>query len=414
MRENGVDCRQFGVEPHLYPGMGVGLRATRPFAKDDLLVTVPLKFLLLGRSFIQIPQLPTKTTFMEATAGAALRLLQEDANPQSFWRPYLDLLPRSFTTLDFFGDQDIELLACPLRKAAARKSRDASLRTAAEMYERARPELEALPPSHRTLGAFQWAMQAAMTREFGVDPAEGFNPVQLALVPLADMANHAPRNSHKYAFDHEKEHFFIRAGCEVAAGDQIFIEYSPLLCNWRLQKRYGFIIPNNPLDLVKVKASDVLAVVGPALRAKEIGEEEWKRREALLREKGFWRGMAIEADGAPNPILKRAVCVASLRRKAEGSDEEWAARLQAVLDGKFSQGVTPDDAKRSAALLTQVFKRAQARLAGSEAEDDRLLRDDSLRPTARAAVEWRREQRRLVQRIFVQRQRKAPPTAASN
>eukprot|EP00741_Cyanophora_paradoxa_P011949 tig00020572_g11546.t1 len=378
LKENGVDYLTAGVEPHVYPGMGMGLRATRPIAKDELLSVIPSKLFIRDR-----PDAPPAST-LDAGRRLALLVLREDANPESFWRPYLDLLPRSYTLPVFFSDEDIELLVCPLRQAATRKSRDMLLK----VYEEAKAELETLPPSHSTFDAFKWALATVWCRQVALhgaarrirDNAEARDPASAeapgpeekekqpavescALVPLFDFCNHHPTDENLFAFDAEKDHFFVRASRDIAQGDQVFIRYVPSLDNWQLLKSYGFVIPDSPSDRVKVKAEE--ALLEPMRRELGLGEDDRARREALLRDKGLLKGLAIGGDGAANFRLKRALCVVSLRRQEGEGEEVWAARLRLVAEGKM--GVKPDVAQRIVARRQAAAAAAAAAKASAAA-----------------------------------------------
>lgn len=117
----------------------------------------------------------------------ALALLVEVARgDKSFFKPYLDILPRSFenmpmnwTTEQLNGVENTEV------------GRQASQRALNSFmyYCHVEPRLRASMPK-LNYATFAWALQIAMTRQNPV-PLEG-NPAQhgLALIPVFDMCNH--------------------------------------------------------------------------------------------------------------------------------------------------------------------------------------------------------------------------------
>eukprot|EP01127_Copromyxa_protea_P015426 TRINITY_DN4433_c0_g1_i3.p1 TRINITY_DN4433_c0_g1~~TRINITY_DN4433_c0_g1_i3.p1 ORF type:complete len:240 (-),score=61.96 TRINITY_DN4433_c0_g1_i3:39-758(-) len=99
-----------------------------------------------------------------------------------------------------------------------------------------------------------WAYLAIYSRAFHIVKDE--NPV-MAMVPLADITNHhynAALTSKK--FDSEKRTFKISSTKECPSGEEVFLLYGPL-DNSELLLFFGFALPDNPYDTVKIEL-DVL------------------------------------------------------------------------------------------------------------------------------------------------------------
>lgn len=78
-----------------FPGYGLGLQAQKAFKKDDAMITIPRKLFmsldnpkLLAEPYLtQIPLPPTMNVKL------ALWLIQERLDANSFYKPYIDILP---------------------------------------------------------------------------------------------------------------------------------------------------------------------------------------------------------------------------------------------------------------------------------------------------------------------------------
>lgn len=176
----------------------------------------------------------------------AAYLLQERDNPQSFWKPYLDILPQKYRNMPiFFTPDELKLLkgSFTYEKIEDRKN---SLKQEFESICLGVPEFDKFK-----LEEFIWARLVVITRIFGLvvkgKKTDG-------LVPYADMLNHKrPASGHhvgesesetKWTFDDNLNGFTITTLKACQRGDEVFDSYGRK-CNSRFFINYGFTLDNN-------------------------------------------------------------------------------------------------------------------------------------------------------------------------
>ncbi|CAB3255785.1 unnamed protein product [Arctia plantaginis] len=108
-----------GIEIAEFEGYELGLKATKDFKEGALILTVPSKVMLTENnakeselaSFINVD--PLLQNMPNITL--ALFLLLEKNNPDSFWKPYIDILPEKYSTILYFNTEELlELKPSPV------------------------------------------------------------------------------------------------------------------------------------------------------------------------------------------------------------------------------------------------------------------------------------------------------------
>lgn len=101
-KENGL--RNEGVEIKEFPGYDLGLMATRDIKKDDLIFSIPRQLILseenMDNEFIC-------NSFSFSNMRLALTLMTEALKPDSFWKPYIDLLPDRYNTVLYYTVEEM-------------------------------------------------------------------------------------------------------------------------------------------------------------------------------------------------------------------------------------------------------------------------------------------------------------------
>ncbi len=149
----------------------------------------------------------------------AFFLLEEKNKGQnSFWYPYLQILPRYLKSIPlFYSEAELKLLSgTPFpSKIAWRKQR----------YERDFQEAVKLVPEIgllTTIEDFIWARVIVQSRIFGIH-MEGTKTS--AMVPLADMVNHEMESNTIWAYDDRKRGFTMVSKCPIFAGNPVLDSY---------------------------------------------------------------------------------------------------------------------------------------------------------------------------------------------
>lgn len=163
-------------------------------------------------------------------------ILQEKAKDTSFWQPYLDILPESYSNFPiFYTDDEKEwLTGSPFLDQVIEKIQDIE-----EDYEaicEAVPEYRDFP-----IHEFSKIRMGVSSRIFGMQidgiKTDGF-------VPLADMLNHRRPRQTTWSYEESKNGFIIDAMEDIDRGIEVMDSYGKK-CNSRFLLNYGFIVRNN-------------------------------------------------------------------------------------------------------------------------------------------------------------------------
>lgn len=173
-----------------------GLVSNYPLKEDDVILQVPRKLMM------------TATTISDSVLGnfikkdpilqhmpnivLALHLMNEYVNQDSFWKPYLSILPAEYNTTLYFTPEDLkELTGSPVKEECIKMFRNIA-RQYSYFYRQFQlcPELRSSSLRHCfTYDFYRWAVSTVMTRQNAVPSSDG-NDFFSALIPLWDMTNH--------------------------------------------------------------------------------------------------------------------------------------------------------------------------------------------------------------------------------
>ncbi|CAD8091297.1 unnamed protein product [Paramecium sonneborni] len=170
-------------------------------------------------------------------------LLQEKLKPNSFWKPYIDILPQSYPSFPiFFNNSDLEWLkGSPFQKQIKDKLSD---------LKKDYTDICSIAPefSQYLFNEFCWARMTASSRIFGIN----IKSVKTdAFVPLADMLNHKRPKLTSWCYSDEKQGFIIETDEKIEKGQMIFDSYGRK-CNSRFLLNYGFVVEDNDANEVNV------------------------------------------------------------------------------------------------------------------------------------------------------------------
>lgn len=102
-----------GIEIAEFPQYELGLVASRALARGDNFIRIPIEMVMsldnvspsLAPMMAQLPMIESMLN-----VKLAFSLLVERLNPNSFWRPYIDILPDRYATVMSFNVQDMQEL----------------------------------------------------------------------------------------------------------------------------------------------------------------------------------------------------------------------------------------------------------------------------------------------------------------
>jgi hypothetical protein len=220
-------------------GPNRGAVTTRDFNQGDRILAVPRALLItrqLAGDSVAGQQLAAADAFVsDGLFSLAVFLLAARRDSSSSWQPYLDSLPS--------GTPDVLVM----RDDAA-----LSLLTGSPVLQRVRAEQALYRSQHDAMRSavgrladcsfdqFAAARALVPSRAFGVFGGE-------ALVPMADMLNHAAVPDVSWGYEHPLESFVMRATRDIAAGEPVCDSYGAK-SNMQLLELYGFCLDDSAYD----------------------------------------------------------------------------------------------------------------------------------------------------------------------
>lgn len=276
---------------------------------------------------------PDDPSAQDSWTRLILILLHERAQGASSpWKPYLDILPTTFSTPMFWTPSELSALqTSPILHKIGRASADAMIESKILPILQSRPSLfpavsylDLFPLAH-ALGSAIMAYAFDLTPEAplgGGDEQDGWEedltpPTVLGLVPLADLLNAdaADFNAH---INHGADALTATALRKISAGEEILNYYGPLPTS-ELLRRYGYVTPAHARhDVVEVPWATVLRHVKAQMPW--LGEKGWEGALARLEEEGEDDDEEVEDSFV-------------LERRTEEPDEEGRVHGEAVFDG---------------------------------------------------------------------------------
>ena len=378
--ENGAEHSK--VELAQFPEIGYGLRAKVELEEAEKVMTIPDKVMITTdtasqaelREFILndrvLQQLPNVVL--------SLHLLMEACSQDSFWKPYIDVLPSSFTTpLYFTRDDLLQLQSSPvLAESLAQKRNILKLYTHLHRLIREQEAPSTLCANGFFYLDFIWAVSCVMSRQNQIPSSNG-KAAALALIPLWDMCNHS-NGQITTDFDLENHCCICYASRKTASETEFTIFYGARP-NSDLLLHQGFVYPENIHDSLKIKLG------------LSSGEEPITKtlRSQLLAQVGLPVSGQYSILKKANPFGPELMTFGRLFTADHTQLQEYATLDVTALRSKLSaESLTKEDLK----LLDFLGKRCQLLLHSYKTtleEDKTLLLKGELSACAREAVKLR-------------------------
>ena len=263
----------------IFPDTGRGLMALTPLLADDILISIPLRFMITRRNVEDslksencsvIGDLKKLSTHHLI---ACFLLLELAKGLNSFWHPYLKTLPDAYSVPYFCSSHEISRLPCYVKDNILKQQM-----LVAAAYD--------LTKSHVKIAhdivQFSWAWFAVNTRavyfencdDVIVDGNFGKSENNLALAPLLDMFNHSSDVTVEVGRANSTEFpegvYQIRSSNKsYQKYEQVFINYGPH-DNLKLCLEYGFVLDHNSNDIVPFSLEELIPNVTDGRLAKAV------------------------------------------------------------------------------------------------------------------------------------------------
>ncbi|KAK6183292.1 hypothetical protein SNE40_010798 [Patella caerulea] len=256
LSSNGVDTSTVDISKA--GDSGFGLKAKQHIKEASLFLTIPRKLMLTvdsAKSSV-LGDLISEDKILQAMPNItlALHLLCEKHQPDSFFQPYINILPTSYSTPLYFTPEELQnLKGSPVLGDALSQYRNIARQYAYfyRLLQKQEPFITKLPiTDHFTFDEYRWAVSTVMTRQNQIPTVDG-SKVTFGLIPLWDMCNHT--NGHYTSdFNVEKNVSECYALRDFEAGEQVYIFYGAR-SNAEFLIHNGFVYPENNYDRLCIK-----------------------------------------------------------------------------------------------------------------------------------------------------------------
>jgi len=263
---------------------GRGIAATNNIKEGELLFSLPRKVLLSEETsqLAKIPKMKRILNTLDGWGPLILCLMYELKLENSFWKPYLDILPHMFTTPMFWDQKDLEeLVGTGVIDKIGREDAETMfqetiqpiIKDNLDVFDETVHNLELFHTCGSLIMAYSFhdeltpkpKAQAALNEDSTANGEDNESEDEededeheegiIAMVPMADMLNHRTGFNNARLF-HEPDGLHMRAIKDIAAGEQIYNTYGEL-CNADLLRKYGFVDEPNELDIVEISGDMV-------------------------------------------------------------------------------------------------------------------------------------------------------------
>ncbi|KAI8972351.1 hypothetical protein BDB01DRAFT_730281 [Pilobolus umbonatus] len=257
------------------------MMATEDIEAGEVIVSVPKKFLMTNESISKLYGPQHQLTSHQLLA-LYLVLLKQD--PQSWWKPYLELLPMHFNTM-------------PVRypPTLVHHLPDSLQQEVAQQRENIQADYMACMKYYKTLGnkvdlsvditydEYEWAWLCVNTRCIHMNIADSTKNGSIALAPMLDFLNHTTEAQITSGFNKNTQSFEITTFTPYKKGEQVYINYGPH-DNLAMLREYGFVLKENKYNFVLVDK--------PVMKLFESSQD----KKEILEGAGYWEDYSIKSD----------------------------------------------------------------------------------------------------------------------
>ncbi|XP_068711253.1 actin-histidine N-methyltransferase-like [Montipora foliosa] len=253
--ENNGKAEQVIVDD--FGEQGLGLRAVTDIKEGVLFATIPRQLMMSAETArgSELGPLIEQDNILRVMQNACLviHVYCEKLKKDSFWKPYLDILPSTYSTTLYFSVEEMQLLKGSPAFGEALKLYRNIARQYAYLYQRINqfcPETAKLPLKNNfTFDGHRWAVSTVITRQNKIPSTTG-EPT-LALIPMWDLCNHC-NGTITTGYDLVEDSCKSLCVKDFMAGEQVCIFYGER-SNAELLVHNGFVFEENIHDRVVIQ-----------------------------------------------------------------------------------------------------------------------------------------------------------------
>lgn len=371
-----------------FPGYDLGLKADIDIPYASLFIAVPRKLMMTveGAKKTMLKKYVEKDQLLKNMPNVtlAIYLLVEKFKENSFYKPYIDILPKSYPTILYFSKEELEVLkGSPTLEVALRQIRSVARQYAYfhTLFSNNDDSVSRLLKPHFTYQEYCWAVSTVMTRQNMIPSDNGETKVS-ALIPLWDLCNHT---NGMISTDYNPE--LNRSEClalrDFKKDEQLFIFYGPRT-NAEFFIHNGFIPNNNEYDSYFVRLG--ISKCDP-LRDK---------RTILLKKLDLENTQEFKLSKGENPINGKLLAFLRIFNMNEGQLDHWIKSnkpgdleyIECALDVSLE--------KKSWTFLQTRLKLLLATYQTSLEQDKILLNESKLSHNTQLAINMRASEKEII------------------
>jgi hypothetical protein len=215
---------------------------------------IPYKIMMSNTTASQCPEIRSileHSLFQIPSLSLAIHLLYEKHKVNSFWKAYIKTLPEILGVPLFWSLEELLFLEGSVTLEETLKLIILSVKQYIIIFHLLKQAKNNILDPFRTVtySEFIWSLAIVMSRQNKIPTTE--ETFELALIPVWDLCNHKIGTISTF-FDFQNKNLQCFSIQKFSKGDQIFIHYGDRP-NSQLLLYSGFLIKNNPNDILKIK-----------------------------------------------------------------------------------------------------------------------------------------------------------------
>ncbi|KAJ3372107.1 Histone-lysine N-methyltransferase setd3 [Allomyces arbusculus] len=340
---------------------GIGAIAKRDIAEGEDIISIPRSVLFSSVTAYESKRMRAAMTAVPNLAQLpaqlllVLHLVDEKNDPNSFWKPYLDVLPETFALPVFFDPEDMT----ELQSTTVFRETIEQLRSMLNSYVQCFRLVEAskLMPIHKfTWSTFRWALGVLQTRQnlipaYTAEEMDGSNGQRtpeikaLALIPGWDMFNHReglPITSESNIQDGSQH---CASPIAYKAGTQVYIAYTTHRPN-----RHRFLHSGFLGEVPRSVAGDFVRIVFRFPALKDVDARKDLARTKFGLQEPFPLDLCVPIANNYDNVIGTLACAVGTP-----ADLAW---MQERLEDLVDEATSRETYARNARTVSRAFKAA--------------------------------------------------------
>jgi histone-lysine N-methyltransferase SETD3 len=286
---------------------GNGVFARKSMNKDSVFMQVPRHVMMTITSAADSkigPMLVNDPMCLKIPSLIlTMHLLIEARDSNSFWKPYIDCLPKKVKLPFCYSIEELKGMKGTREYKDVLKLARSVIVHFVHMFELFRSYQEFLDIEPPSWNEFQWAVCNCMARQNRIPSIHASGKFELCLIPGWDLCNYSDGYIATF-FNPEEEMNVAHLMTDVNAGDQIFIYYGDR-SNFDLFLYSGFVFEKHAHDSLKLE-------IAPFMK----NENLWQMQKLFLSKRGLtFDGVNVfnlkdeEGYGDPDLLFYLQTCV---------------------------------------------------------------------------------------------------------